>query len=171
MPYSPFSRFLAPSPSSSWRSFSCSLSCSRKIAPDSDARAELIRVSETKARWSGQSGFKWSQLRNGELQVARISGQQFSEAEAGFGNHHLNPCSDYQHQVILQLSCSPVFSRKLFRPLDDDPGLQEAEGGFIRLLDRLTNGSQVKLAITSPHQWMICAQYDAPNAVMLSRWR
>ena len=34
-------------------------------------------------------------------------------------------------------------SWKLFRPRDDDPGLQEAEGGFIRLLDRLANGSQV----------------------------
>ena len=36
-----------------------------------------------------------------------------------------------------------VCSLNLFRPRDDDPGLQEAEGGFIRLLDRLTNGSQV----------------------------
>ena len=36
-----------------------------------------------------------------------------------------------------------VCSLKLFRPRDDDPGLREAEGGFIRLLDRLTNGSQV----------------------------
>ena len=32
------------------------------------------------------------------------------------------------------------------RPRDDDPGLQEAEGGFIRLLDRLTNGSQVEFS-------------------------
>merc|ERR1712212_1106464 len=29
-------RFLAPSPSSSWRRFTCSLSCPRKIAPVSD---------------------------------------------------------------------------------------------------------------------------------------
>merc|ERR1712130_389945 len=34
------------------------------------------------------------------------------------------------------------------RPRDDDPGLQEAEGGFIRLLDRLTNGSQVEVSDT-----------------------
>ena len=41
-------------------------------------------------------------------------------------------------------------SLKLFRPRDDDPGLQEAEGGFIRLLDRLTNGSQVELQFNNP---------------------
>lgn len=31
---------------------------------------------------------------------------------------------------------------------EDDPGLQEAEGGFVRLLDRLTNGSQVEVSDT-----------------------
>ena len=32
----------------------------------------------------------------------------------------------------------------LFRARDDDPGLQEAEAGFIRLLDKMTNGSKVR---------------------------
>ena len=32
----------------------------------------------------------------------------------------------------------------LFRTRDDDPGLQEAEAGFIRLLDKMTNGSKVR---------------------------
>ena len=29
------------------------------------------------------------------------------------------------------------------RPRHDDPGLHEAEAGFIRLLDKMTNGSKV----------------------------
>ena len=29
------------------------------------------------------------------------------------------------------------------RTRDDDPGLHEAEAGFIRLIDKLTNGSKV----------------------------
>ena len=32
----------------------------------------------------------------------------------------------------------------LSRARDDDPGLQEAEAGFIRLLDKMTNGSKVR---------------------------
>ena len=32
----------------------------------------------------------------------------------------------------------------LCRARDDDPGLQEAEAGFIRLLDKMTNGSKVR---------------------------
>ena len=31
----------------------------------------------------------------------------------------------------------------MFRARHDDPGLHEAEAGFIRLLDKLTNGSKV----------------------------
>ena len=30
------------------------------------------------------------------------------------------------------------------RARDDDPGFQEAEAGFIRLLDKMTNGSKVR---------------------------
>ena len=44
------------------------------------------------------------------------------------------------------LKTALLFTMQLFRPRDDDPGLQEAEGGFIRLLDRLTNGSQVEFS-------------------------
>ena len=32
-----------------------------------------------------------------------------------------------------------------FRARDDDPGLHEAEAGFIRLLDKLTNGSKIEV--------------------------
>ena len=39
----------------------------------------------------------------------------------------------------------------LFRARDDDPGLQEAEAGFIRLLDKMTNGSKVRKKGTG--QW------------------
>ena len=32
----------------------------------------------------------------------------------------------------------------VLRARDDDPGLHDAEAGFIRLLDKLTNGSKVR---------------------------
>ena len=36
----------------------------------------------------------------------------------------------------------------MHRTQDDDPGLQEAEAGFVRLLDKLTNGSKVGLIVS-----------------------
>jgi len=52
-----------------------------------------------------------------------------------------------QRLVLATLTSTPVRISNI-RPRDDDPGLQEAEGGFIRLLDRLTNGSQVEVSDT-----------------------
>ena len=36
----------------------------------------------------------------------------------------------------------------ILRTRDDDPGLQEAEAGFVRLLDKMTNGSKVEVSET-----------------------
>jgi len=52
-----------------------------------------------------------------------------------------------QRLVLATITSTPVRITNI-RPRDDDPGLQEAEGGFIRLLDRLTNGSQVEVSDT-----------------------
>ena len=87
------SRSSAPSPSSSWRSFSSSPSCIRKIAPDSDARAELIRVSEK------QEETRKISSNNGGVQVEGIPGEQLFEAEISLGNSNLDPCPNFKYQV------------------------------------------------------------------------
>jgi len=49
-----------------------------------------------------------------------------------------------QRLVLATLTATPVRISNI-RTRDDDPGLKEAEGGFIRLLDKLTNGSKVEV--------------------------
>jgi len=58
------------------------------------------------------------------------------------GANHLR-----QRLVLATLTSTPVRITNI-RSGEDDPGLQEAEGGFVRLLDRLTNGSQVEVSDT-----------------------
>ena len=52
-----------------------------------------------------------------------------------------------QRLVLATLTATPVRITNI-RAKEDDPGLQEAEGGFIRLLDKLTNGSKVEVSDT-----------------------
>jgi len=49
-----------------------------------------------------------------------------------------------QRLVLATLTSTPVRISNI-RTRDDDPGLQEAEGGFVRLLDKLTNGSKIEV--------------------------
>jgi len=52
-----------------------------------------------------------------------------------------------QRLILATLTSTPVRISNI-RTREDDPGLQEAEGGFIRLLDKLTNGSKVEVSDT-----------------------
>ena len=135
-----FLRSLAPSPSSSWRSFTCSLSCSRKIAPVSDARAELFRVSEINLGGQGRGQPK---QKMGSSKLREYQGSNFLRQRLVLATITSTPVRISNIRLNSNLKMALLCSLKLFRPRDDDPGLQEAEGGFIRLLDRLTNGSQV----------------------------
>jgi len=49
-----------------------------------------------------------------------------------------------QRLVLATITGRPVKISKI-RPRHDDPGLHEAEAGFIRLLDKMTNGSKVEV--------------------------
>jgi len=49
-----------------------------------------------------------------------------------------------QRLVLATITGKPVRITKI-RSRDDDPGLHEAEAGFIRLLDKMTNGSKVEV--------------------------
>jgi len=54
--------------------------------------------------------------------------------------------SNYLRQrLVLATLTSKTVRISNIRPRDDDPGLQEAEAGFVRLLDKMTNGSKVEV--------------------------
>jgi len=54
--------------------------------------------------------------------------------------------SNYLRQRLVLSSLTSTSVRiSDIRTQDDDPGLQEAEAGFVRLLDKLTNGSKVEV--------------------------
>jgi len=50
-----------------------------------------------------------------------------------------------RQRLVLATITSKSFRISNIRTRDDDPGLQEAEAGFVRLLDKLTNGSKVEV--------------------------
>ncbi|XP_004714515.1 RNA 3'-terminal phosphate cyclase-like protein isoform X1 [Echinops telfairi] len=49
-----------------------------------------------------------------------------------------------QRLILATLSGRPVKIRKI-RPRDDSPGLRDFEASFIRLLDKITNGSRIEI--------------------------
>jgi len=54
--------------------------------------------------------------------------------------------SNYLRQrLVLATITGKAIRISRIRTRDDDPGLQEAEAGFIRLLDKMTNGSKVEV--------------------------
>jgi len=50
-----------------------------------------------------------------------------------------------RQRLVLATLTSRSIRISNIRTKDDDPGLQEAEAGFVRLLDKLTNGSKVEV--------------------------
>jgi len=59
-----------------------------------------------------------------------------------------NGCNYLRQRLVLAtLTSTPVRIRNI-RSQEDDPGVQEAEAGFIRLLDKLTNGSKIEVSET-----------------------
>jgi len=50
-----------------------------------------------------------------------------------------------RQRLVLATITSKSVRISNIRTRDDDPGLQEAEAGFVRLLDKLTNGSKVEV--------------------------
>nr|CAG4647894.1 EOG090X05X4 [Moina brachiata]SVE93005.1 EOG090X05X4 [Moina brachiata] len=58
---------------------------------------------------------------------------------------HYEGCNFFRQRIILAtLSCRPVSITNI-RSKDDDPGLREFEASFIRLIDKITNGSRIEV--------------------------
>jgi len=54
-------------------------------------------------------------------------------------------CNYLRQRLVLATLTSTSIKIKNIRSREDDPGIQEAEAGFIRLIDKLTNGSKVEV--------------------------
>jgi len=66
-------------------------------------------------------------------------GQKFKEYT---GSNYLR-----QRLILATLTGKPIKITKI-RHREDDPGIKEAEAGFIRLMDKLTNGSRIEVSET-----------------------
>ena len=57
----------------------------------------------------------------------------------------LQGCTHFRQRLVCAtLSCKPIIIEEI-RSESEEPGLTEFEANFLRLLDKLTNGSQIEI--------------------------